>query len=241
MHESVILCMISYFCGVGMIFRADESAQRGFDKACRKLIPHDFSLRERASAQQKITDIIDECGPVVEGYPSWHPFLMETDPASFTPMTPDVCPSYRMLDHTVYLTNGIITCPYKHAVGELFSSIEAIRSKHELAYITIEEIKDVALYNHHATPILIKCRWKSELEDDGTIPLRTALGLMLEREIPGWRWAKYNQSWESMRGEILGYPHGARSSLFVNQQSGQQLKSVWNQLIKSGLWGEQYK
>lgn len=224
-----------------MVFRADESAQRGFEKACSVLITNDIVGNERAFARQKLEQIIDECGSVVDGYPGWHPFLMETDSDSFSPMIPDNCSSYRLLDHSVYLVNGIITCPYSHAVGQLVSNIQAIRNKHDLADITIEEIKGVTFYNSHTTPMLIRCRWKTGLEEDGTIPLRTALGLMLERELPGWRWGRFNQSWESMRGDILGYPHGARSSLFVNQQTGQQLKNVWNQLTKAGLWGDEYK
>lgn len=223
------------------MFRAYESIQNGFERACRYLTPDGASPAERALVRVKLEEIISECGPVVEGYPAWHPFLMETDPADFAPYTPQNCPSFRLLDHTVYLTNGIITCPYKHAVEDLFSSISSIHHKHHSAYITIEEINDVPLYNSHAQPILIKCKWCGDLESDGSIPLRTALGLMLEREVPAWRWADYNQSWESMNGQILGYPHGARSSLFVNQQTGQQLKSVWTQLVKSGLWGNKTK
>ncbi|WP_333881216.1 hypothetical protein [Atlantibacter hermannii] len=223
------------------MFRADESAQSGFERACRYLTPEGASPKERVRVREKIEEIITECGPVTDGYPAWHPFLMESDPATFSTGKPNSCPSFKMLDHTVYLTNGIITCPYSHGVKELFNAIEAIHYKHDFVSITIEEIEDVTLYHPQATPILIRCNWAGGLEKDGTIPLRTALGLMLERELPGWRWADYNQSWESMRDQILGYPHGARSSLFVNQQTGQQMKSVWNQLVKSGLWGNKTK
>ncbi|MEN4874406.1 hypothetical protein [Kosakonia cowanii] len=221
-----------------MAFRAEESAQNGFERACKYLTLHGATLEEREKIRAKIAEIVSECGPVIDGYPAWHPFLMESDPDNFSPGIPDELPSFRGLDHTVYLTNGIITCPYKHAVEKLFSSVNAICYKHDFVQINIEEIEGIKLYHEQAIPILIRCTWSKGLEEDGTIPLRTALGLMLEREIPGWRWAQYNQSWETMKGQILGYPHGARSSLFVNQQTGQQMKSVWNQLTKSGLWGD---
>lgn len=60
---------------------------------------------------------------------------------------------------------------------------------------------------------------------------------MLERDVPPWKETMYSETWETMKGEILGYPYGARSSLFVNQQTGQILKTVWTQLVKAELWG----
>lgn len=81
--------------------------------------------------------------------------------------------------------------------------------------------------------------FQTEWRKDGTIPSNAAIGLMLESEVPNWRNAVYSESWEDMRGQLMGYPHGARSSLFVNQQTGQKMKSFWNQLIKTGVLGEE--
>lgn len=44
-----------------------------------------------------------------------------------------------------------------------------------------------------------------------------------------------------MRPYILGSPHGRRSSLFVNQESGQAMKKVWEALIASGMFGPSYE
>ncbi len=40
-----------------------------------------------------------------------------------------------------------------------------------------------------------------------------------------------------MRSYFLGAPHGARSSLFVSQETGQGIKKVWETLIYTGRFG----
>lgn len=224
-----------------MAFRADETAQNNFQSALSYLTPRGVSEDTRRNIKSQFEEIVSECGPVVDGYPAWHPFLSEADPQDYAPTTPLALPSFNQTDHNVYMVNGFITCPYKERVDKIFEGVEALELTHNHARITVEKIQGEAMYNEGAVPILIRCRWGVLMEDDGTIPLRTALGLMLEREIPSWRWSTHNESWEDMRGQILGYPHGARSSLFINQTAGQQLKSVWMQLTKSGLWGSRYK
>lgn len=220
-----------------MAFRADEAAKDGFERALNILSPYEAKPGQRERVRAKLTEIVNECGPVVDGYPAWHPFLLETDSTAWSPSTPHGSPSFKNLDHTVYLANGIITCPYPHAVEQLFASIQQLR--HSSAYFYIERINDVVMHAEGAVPILIKCVWKSELNVDGTIPGRTAIGLMLEREIPNWKMADYSEPWEAMKESMLGEPHGARSSLFVDQQTGQMMKTIWNQLIKTGLWGNE--
>ncbi|HGM6700750.1 hypothetical protein [Serratia marcescens] len=218
-----------------MAFRAEEAAHAGFERAYKLLVPQGAGSSERLKIKNKLQEIIKKCGPVVDGYPAWHPFMSEADPEAWAPMTPNNLPSFNGLDHTVYFQNGILTCPYGH-VDELITKINAF--EHKDAEISITRLKGITLYNAQAVPLLIQCDWNYEWkEHDGTFNLRTALGLMLEREIPNWRWAPFCETWENMSSQIIGEPHGARSSLFVNQVTGQKLKNVWNQIIKSGLLG----
>lgn len=93
------------------------------------------------------------------------------------------------------------------------------------------------LYNPNATAILVKCNWEKPLDRDGMIPLSVALPLILENEVPCWRWSDVAETWETMRYYFLGSPHGARSSLFVNQETGQAIKKIWNALIYTGMFG----
>ena len=71
----------------------------------------------------------------------------------------------------------------------------------------------------------------------GTIPLSIAMPLLLEKEVPCWRWSQVAETWESMRPFFLGRPHGSRSSLFVTQEAGQSIKKIWEALIYTGMFG----
>ncbi len=57
-----------------MAFRADESASNGYERAKSYLVSRNFSPEERARSEKALLDIIEECGPVVDGYPTWHPW-----------------------------------------------------------------------------------------------------------------------------------------------------------------------
>ncbi|MCW6031601.1 hypothetical protein [Pantoea sp. JK] len=219
-----------------MAFRADEAAQAGFEKAYRYLLPEGANADQRRLIRDKLEEMVSICGPIVEGYPAWHPFLIETDAANWSPMTPNNSPSFKNLDHTIYFVNGMLTCPYGHGVNELLDSINNLQ--HSAAFFSAVKLSNIVMYHQNAVPILIRCMWHSSiLDDDGTISSRAAIGLMLEREIPNWKNGIYCESWEDMRGQFLGYPHGARSSLFVNQHTGQLMKNMWNQIIKTGILG----
>ncbi|WP_290525927.1 hypothetical protein [Alcanivorax sp.] len=178
-------------------------------------------------------DIVDELGPVVDTYPTWHPLVCNHDGRSPV-TTPSKSCGYRGLDHTRHFFNGFITCPYGDG-QEVIDSVNALPI-HPIAHITAERL-DVKLYNPEATPILVKCNWDKPLGMDGMIPLSIAMPLILEQEIPSWRWAQVAETWETMRYYLLGSPHGARSSLFVNQETGQAIKKIWNSLIYTGMFG----
>lgn len=245
-----------------MSFRADEKAKEGLDEAMHYLvsrIPHP----DRNKSESKLFDLIEAHGPVVQSYPSWHPIV-----ASFGKAGPNDSPKtypspdsgYQGLDHTVLLRHAFITCPYSG--GEIiFESVEKINSyilsqnerghksaseisraiawQEPIATLSAERI-DVPFYMPNATPILVSCNWsrKFRMEYDGTIPKSIAVPLLLETEVPCWRWAEVAETWENMRHYILGAPRGSRSSLFVNQETGQTLKTIWNSLIYTGMFGD---
>ncbi|PWC17132.1 hypothetical protein DDT52_16460 [Brenneria roseae subsp. roseae] len=221
-----------------MAFRADDAIENGYEMAVKQLTPYEATSKQRSHIRTTLAKISQECGPFVDGYPAWHPFMLETDPKNYAPMVPMQDGIFRNLDHSVYLANGILTCPYPHGVDQLIKSINSLR--HPCADFTINKIDGIVLHAEGAVPLLIKCKWVNKFCEDGTVPSRTALGLLLEREIPHWKDTEFSPSWENMKGQILGYPHGARSSLFVNQQTGQILKMVWNQLVKAELWGKEH-
>lgn len=219
-----------------MAFRADEAARAGLGSVLDYLVPRSQYLDEvgRLQSREAVLEIADQLGPVVESYPSWHPLVRNYKDDRSPTTTPGQNCGYHGLDHTRYFANGFITCPYNDG-QDVLNSVEAF-PYHPAARITAERL-DVKLYNPNCTPILVKCEWTQPLNPDGTIPLSSAMPLLLEKELPCvWR-AEVAETWESMRAYFLGRPHGSRSSLFVNQETGQSMKKIWEALIYTGMFG----
>lgn len=220
-----------------MAFRADEAARNGLEEVEHYLIPRvrgaDPSQTEKSKSA--LQDIVDEIGPVVDGYPSWHPLVSNHDSRSPTRTPSERC-GYNGLDHTRYFANGFITCPYGDGQN-VIDSVSALASLCNPAAIITAERLDVQFYNENATPILVKCEWNQPLTVDGMIPASIAIPLLLEKEVPCWRWSEVGETWETMRPYFLGTPHGSRSSLFVSQETGQMMKKVWETLIYTGMFG----
>lgn len=217
-----------------MAFRADESAREGFEEVvhyfCRL---QGVSETERARSKRRLLEVLDECGPVVDSYPTWHPLVTNQDPRQ-TETTPSGRCGYNGLDHTRFFAHGFIACPYDDGQS-ILESVAELPSQ-QIATITAERL-DVKLYHPDTTPILVKCEWGRHMERGGTIPLSIAMPLLLEKEVPCWRWSEVAETWESMRSYFLGRPHGSRSSLFVTQETGQAIKKIWEALIYTGMYG----
>lgn len=222
-----------------MAFRADEQAEAGRERALQYLISRHIPVDQRARSEFKVRDLILHYGPVVDSYPYWHPLVAsasDRDPG-WPATSPSAATGYRGLDHTIYLRNAFITCPYggEEAVMESVDQLTPC----PIASISAEPL-DVPLYMPNATPILVKCKWTAtdrSMLPDGTIPPSIAVPLLLEMEVPQWSMAQVAETWETMRPYILGSPRGSRSSLFINQQTGQTLKTIWNSLIHTGMFG----
>lgn len=218
-----------------MAFRADEASRIGYERVESYLVPRarDVDEVQRTRSKEVLASIVNKLGPVVDAYPTWHPLVWNHD--SHHPETrPNEECGYRGLDHTRFFANGFITCPYEDGQAVL-DSVAAL-PPHPAADIRARRL-DVQFYNSSAHPILVECHWHRPLNDDGTIPLAIAMLLLLQKELPCAEWASRAETWESMRPYFLGHPHGSRSSLFVNQETGQAMKKVWNTLISTGVFG----
>jgi len=220
-----------------MAFRADEAERAGYEKVEDYFVSRHIDVSERARSRERLRALVDEIGPVVEAYPTWHPLLIDSENRRLPATIPSARCGYKGLDHTRFFANGFVTCPYGDG-QEVIDSVNAL-SRHPIANITAERL-DVQLYNPEATPILVRCTWERDLGSDGMLPLAIVLPLILEQELPAWRWAEVAETWETMRPYFLGRPHGSRSSLFVSQETGQAIKKVWNVLIETGMFGPVY-
>jgi hypothetical protein len=221
-----------------MIFRANEATENGRRHALGRFVGRSIDMTESARSRAVLESIIDQHGPVIDAYPSWHP-LVASNQERQSPVTlpGDRC-GYDGLDHTVFLRNGFVTCPYRNGEAVL-QSVERLNDQDVTkGLVTIEGQRiEAQLYHPSAAPILVTCKWHRRLHPDGTIPAALAVPLLLERELLAWRSAQVAETWRTMAIYILGQPCGSRSSLFVNEEAGQTLKTTWNTLIKTGMFG----
>lgn len=278
------------------MFRANEEAAERRSQAFNYFIPKGAPVQairaaldgdksndeEILRARHALSVITDKLGPFVAHYPEWHPLMSLHNPGHHDSRTQ---PNVKNLDHTRYLVNGFITCPY-HGGDELIASIKermrkirgfienqpvapeyggwfnlvsSMTSIHA-AYITdelIERLEDedgysyfepqpkdfasienlIPLYAPNAQPILVWVEWDSHLKtDDNKIPAAAAVPLMLARELIDLPHAQCSETWESMRYLLLGGPHGARSSMFLDQLTVKQMRTMFNALMSTGAY-----
>ena len=222
-----------------MAFRANEAIETARRDAMGKLLGRSIDKDKLEESRSALSDLITLHGPIVETYPTWHPLVADNDNRQSPVTLPSHNCGYRGLDHTVYLRHGFITCPYDSA-DAILESVEEIEKKdptNGVASITAEKL-DVQLYHPGAVPVFVKCEWLvHDLNRDGSIPSSIAVPLMLERELRNWRGSEVAETWKTMAPYILGRPCGSRSSLFVNEETGQALKTVYNAIINTGMFG----
>jgi len=224
-----------------MTFRANEAKDNGCKEAKNYLIGrdliHHLNDSERIRSENKLREIIGEFGPAVSMYPAWHPLVSHVNDVHRRGGCPRSDGGYQNLDSTRYFVNAFITCPYSDSQA-VIDSVENL-PRNEVAYICAEEL-DVKFYADNLTPVLVSCHWRKDINADKTIPASIAIPLMLTQELPAWQSAKVAETWETMRPYFLGSPHGRRSSIFVNQETGQTMQKIWNLLIHTGMFGPLY-
>lgn len=218
-----------------MAFRADEVRGNGYEKAKNYLVSQSISIDERPRSLKELSDIITKFGPVIDYYPRWHPLVSHGPNDGFPRTQPNQDTGYYGLDHTVYFTNAFLTCPYGCRSQEVIDAVNELPTNPD-AHISAE-LLDVQFYHPNSMPILVKCDWLTPLPSDNMIPKELAVPLLIERELPNWRSAEVGETWKTMSSGFLGCPHGALSSLFVNQETGQAMKNTWSTLINSGMFG----
>jgi len=225
-----------------MAFRAEEAAAERLARTKNYLIPRGFPVEVRNRAEEVFAEIVEQCGPAVDDYPSWHP-LVVSHPDRHPHTTPGRAQGYVGLDHTRYFAHGFVTCPYGDG-QDVIASVQELSRKlvHEFkipAYVTAEAL-DCKFYNEGTTAILVRCDWNDPLDENHMIPKRVAVALMMERELPSWRHAEVGETWETMHPYFLGSPHGKRSSLFVSQDTAMAMKKVYAAMNDAGVFGPMY-
>lgn len=211
-----------------MEFRSPTVAAQQNAKAITYLAK---SLKDPLAGRRRVEALIEELGNATDSFPDWHPIL--TAP----PRRPGEhvanltqSPTYRELDHTVEFVRGFVTCPYSDKVAD--NLVAAVRAIHGLDAYRLEE----PLYSEQAHPVVVVAV-NVELEADGTIRSRDALTWFVQLMATEAAGAQVAETWWNIRTNVLGGPHGSRSSLFVNQHTGTHMRKILEAMNASGMFG----
>jgi hypothetical protein len=181
-------------------------------------------LADPAAGKRLLDGLLDELGNAVDVYPDWHPIL--TAPPQDTAiigLSFSELEVYRETDHTRTFVRGFITCPYSDDRADRL--VESVNEVPGLFAYRLQE----PLYADNAYPVVVLAH-EVELEADGTIRSRDALVWFAQLSAKEARVSKVAETWWNTRSNILGCPHGSRSSLFVNQHTGVHMRN-------SGVFG----
>ena len=87
-----------------------------------------------------------------------------------------------------------------------------------------DEKLELPFYIEDGTSVLVACDWNTHIGWRDRVPNRVAISLLLETELRHWRHAAKAEPWDTMRSVFLGVPCAMRSSLFVDQETGQAVQ-----------------
>jgi hypothetical protein len=189
------------------------------------------SLSDRDAGRKLVEQLIDELGNAVDQYPDWHPILTAPPRIAGEHISSlSQIDAYKELDHTAAFVRGFVTCPYSEkAADELVTTALAIPGLY--AYRLGQP-----LYANGAYPVVVLAE-NVELEADGTIRSRDALAWFTLQAASEALKSQVAETWWNIRSNILGGPHGSRSSLFVNQYTGAHMRKILEAMNASGMFG----
>lgn len=190
------------------------------------------NLTDIETGVAQFNELIAELGNTVSSYPEWHPILTTPSRKGNDMVTcPSQLPVYKGVDHTIFFVRGFVTCPYSEEMANQL--VNAVNEVHGLHAYRLE----TPLYSDQAFPVVVRAL-SIELEADGTIRSRDALTWCVQRLVKHAHSAEVAETWWNMRAYLLGEPHGARSSVFVNQYTGGHIRKILEALNNSGIYGE---
>ena len=209
-----------------MEFRYPTASAEANMKAL-KYLTQNLSTPEKG--REEFERLTRELGTSITSYPYWHPIL--TIPRGQGDGCGGILNSlYKGIDHTIQFVRGFVTCPYgEETANALVDSVNQLAGLN--AYRT-----DTPLYNDHAYPVVVEATEVS-LEADGTIRSRDALAWCVQELVRNAHDAQVAETWWNMRSDLLGEPHGSRSSLLVNQYTGGHMRKILDALNNSGMYG----
>lgn len=189
------------------------------------------NLRDPEAGKRQVECLLQELGNAIDIYPDWHPILT-TPPRHGTEHVQMLSELrvYEGIDHTTEFVRGFVTCPYSDDVAN-----QLVDSVNQVSGLAAYRLKE-PLYADNAHPVVVVAI-SIELEADGTIRSRNALAWFAQQTASEAINAQVAETWWNIRSNILGRPHGSRSSLFVNQHTGVHMRKILEAMNNSGMFG----
>ncbi|HAE02364.1 MAG TPA: hypothetical protein DCG04_13125 [Rhodospirillaceae bacterium] len=213
-----------------MEFRANQSAARLNSQAADYFTEN---LSDRVIGLELFYQVRERVGNAVESLPDWHPILTappERPQHHWHASNYSSLPIYDLCVNTREFVRGILTCPNSEVDAD-----KLVEVVNQVQGLNAERLES-ALYRDSAFPVLIEA-WEVELEADGTIRSRDALAWFVQATVKHAREAQVAETWWNVRQLTLGSPHGARSSLLVNDYTGRYMRKILETLNDSGIFG----
>lgn len=211
-----------------MEFRSPTVAAQQNAAAMTYLIKN---LTDKDAGRALVEELIQELGGAVDRYPDWHPILTApTRGQSEQASSLTQIKAYAGIDHTQEFVRGFVTCPYSPERAD-----RLVESVGDISGLYARRL-DAPLYDDNAHPVVVVAV-NVELEADGTIRSRDAIAWFAQTTAAAADGAQVTETWWNIRPNILGGPHGSRSSLFVNQHAGLHMRKILEAMNASGMFG----
>jgi hypothetical protein len=213
-----------------MEFRANQAADRLNNNVTSYFTKN---LSDPTEGLRLLGEVQKRLGNAVEGLPDWHPILTaptERPQHHWHASSYSSLPIYALCDHTQEFVRGMLTCPYSEKDAD-----QLVETVNQVLGLCAERLNG-ALYANNTFPVLIEA-CEVELEVDGTIRSRDALAWFVQATVEHAREANVAETWWNVRHLTLGKPHGARSSLLVNDYTGRHMRKILETLNDSGMFG----
>jgi hypothetical protein len=211
-----------------MEFRAPTIASQQNARAIKYLTKN---LSDQEAGHRRVETLIEELGNSIDVFPDWHP--VRTAPmvgSGERAYGLSDIKAYSGMDHTIEFVRGFVTCPYSDKrADQIVTAVKPIQGLH--AYRL-----GGPLYADNACPVVVEALEVS-LEADGTIRSKDALRWFVKLLAQEAESSQVAETWWNTRVNILGSPHGSRSSLFVNQHAGVHMRKILETMNASGMFG----
>jgi hypothetical protein len=189
------------------------------------------NLSDIEAGKRLLADVQKSLGNATNRFPDWHPILTAPkEPSTKHVFSLQQLSAYHGIDHTVKFVRGFVTCPYDED-----SADRLVKSVNDISGLKSYRLEG-PLYANSAYPVVVEAL-EVILEADGTIQGRDAIRWFLALSALEAEYASVAEMWWNVRLNMLGGPHGSRSSLFVNQHTGVHLRKILEALNESGVFG----